>query len=687
MSAADAGGGVVAAPTVEEKANPDEAMLRKYAETCSEEAFAEIVRRHAGWVYHICRRNLQDSHLAEDATQAVFLLLSRKAPSIKPGTHVAGWLFQACRYVLADIRKHRARYQRRQELARQMAVCRVMDFSHADASPDPELSEALDEAIAGLRESDRQAILMHFYEEMTLGQMAAQLGINHEAAKKRVTRALSRLRKRLAGKVRITGKGMAVPVAVVLLLLRARGAEAVSADLTLAVAKGATTPGFSSTLAEIMAEGVRQATIRITSRLLSTLAMTAVSSTLFIGMGLSLSSRDVADRGATPSRATAVPVRVAIAGDGANHTPAVLSKAAAAVSPLQPSPANFTNDALESGTSDLYRHPSETTAAAKPDDSAEARAEEVKTSPDRPADRRVATPPLPPEVTESSTGVAGAAGGAAGRVLMRVTRLPDSPQLSRPASALAARRAVAVVVPSSLSETPSLDREPGADSQLPGEHSAPPRQPPPRRNPPFGWWRGGFFVNLPIHWPGMLFPHGKDMPPLPADFKFGKDRRPYVKGGGDREEPSSHGGSSIAVLGHRDGRKQAAELGSWMRGFPGHAQKFDPDDRWGRDGIWADVHAGREDFWEFLATIPRPWRHEGVHFDAGFRETDTCRFFADDWPVRDFANRGSGMAFSSQEGERGTSLFTHTSAVPEPSVGVWAFLLSVFAMGRRRARH
>jgi hypothetical protein len=57
----------------------DAALLHRYVELGCGEAFAGIVYRHGGWVYHLCRRNLGDAHLAEDAAQAVFLLLSRKA--------------------------------------------------------------------------------------------------------------------------------------------------------------------------------------------------------------------------------------------------------------------------------------------------------------------------------------------------------------------------------------------------------------------------------------------------------------------------------------------------------------------------------------------------------------------------------------------------------------------------------
>lgn len=274
----------------------DEALLRVYAQTGSGDAFAQIASRHAGWVYHTCRRNLRDSHLAEDATQAVFLLLARKASSLKSETHLAGWLFRACRYVLADVRKHQARYERRQALARDAALYRLGSCGAAEPSGDPDLSVAVDEAMARLRDSDRQAILMHFYEGLTFRQMAAQMGMTKDAAKKRVARAVARLRSRLNGKLggSASAAAIGVPLAGLLLLLKAQSAAAAPAAVAAAAAQAATLPGFSSVVAQLIAEGVRQATIRATGKLLAALGATASRGVILVVASLPLAdSRSV----------------------------------------------------------------------------------------------------------------------------------------------------------------------------------------------------------------------------------------------------------------------------------------------------------------------------------------------------------------------------------------------------------
>src|SRR5262245_47810077 len=74
-------------------------LLEQFRLTRSEQAFAELVRRHAGFVYTTCRRRLRrDTHLAEDVTQSVFLVLARRPPTRRRGAVLAGWLYQTAVY-------------------------------------------------------------------------------------------------------------------------------------------------------------------------------------------------------------------------------------------------------------------------------------------------------------------------------------------------------------------------------------------------------------------------------------------------------------------------------------------------------------------------------------------------------------------------------------------------------------
>jgi RNA polymerase sigma factor (sigma-70 family) len=105
-----------------QSAEDDMRLLRLYAEKGDEGAFSKLVSRHMGWVYSACCRGLKDRHLAEDAAQAVFLTLARRAKSISPKVRLSGWLFKTTRFAVADARKRETRHQRRQELAMALAA-------------------------------------------------------------------------------------------------------------------------------------------------------------------------------------------------------------------------------------------------------------------------------------------------------------------------------------------------------------------------------------------------------------------------------------------------------------------------------------------------------------------------------------------------------------------------------------
>ena len=202
----------------------DDALLAHFVDAADERAFAEVVRRHSRWLFSLALRALRDRHLAEDVTQAVFIILHKKAAAIRHGTPLCGWLFKTCRFAISDAHKRRTRLQRREtraaELMRHRLGAALVD---EDAPVDEDVSRALDESVAALSESDRHAVLLRFFEEKSLAEVGVTLGITEEAAKKRVARAVERLRKAFAR------RGMVAPAALLLLLLGNRSAEA--ADL------------------------------------------------------------------------------------------------------------------------------------------------------------------------------------------------------------------------------------------------------------------------------------------------------------------------------------------------------------------------------------------------------------------------------------------------------------------------
>src|SRR6266446_9460559 len=167
-------------------------LLQAYARDRSEAAFAELVRLHLDWVYSVALRHVGDPHLAEDVVQSVFVLLARKARHLRPGTLLSGWLFRTTRHVAAHARRAE---QRRK--SREATACTMI---HDSTAPDTgeilwqQLAPHLDQAVAALSEADRSAILLRFYEKMPLRRVGERLGVSEEAAKKRVGRALERMR-------------------------------------------------------------------------------------------------------------------------------------------------------------------------------------------------------------------------------------------------------------------------------------------------------------------------------------------------------------------------------------------------------------------------------------------------------------------------------------------------------------
>ena len=165
----------------------DGELLRAYAETQSDAAFSEIVRRYQNMVYTAALRQVGNAATAEDLTQAVFIVLSRKASGLSRDTILSGWLFRAVRFAAMDIQKTG---RRREERERSV----VMDAGEETDARWEEIAPWLDDGLAELGERDRDAVLLRFFDQKPWSEVGAALRMNENSARVRVTRALDKLR-------------------------------------------------------------------------------------------------------------------------------------------------------------------------------------------------------------------------------------------------------------------------------------------------------------------------------------------------------------------------------------------------------------------------------------------------------------------------------------------------------------
>lgn len=181
----------------------DQQLLREYTERASEAAFTELLRRHIDFVYSAALRMLGDAHLAEDVTQGVFLALAKNALELADRPTLAGWLHRTARNLAANTVRSDTRRRAREHNAAAMNQL---------LSPEPEadwerIAPDLDEALTELDDADRDALLSRYFQRKSAREIAEALGITEDAAQKRLSRAIERLRALLAARGVKAGAG------------------------------------------------------------------------------------------------------------------------------------------------------------------------------------------------------------------------------------------------------------------------------------------------------------------------------------------------------------------------------------------------------------------------------------------------------------------------------------------------
>ena len=194
----------------------DQRLLARFIEEGSQPAFTQLVERHRDFVYSTCRRELGDCGLAEDAAQVVFLILARKARSLRHEVVLSGWLFQTARFTAKDLlKRERRRGMRDDRIGAEMLGLAEQEQDAAWR----EISPWLHESLGRLNEKDRLAVLLRFFEDRSFAEIALVLGQKEDAARHRVNRALEKMRRTLSS------RGVAVPAAALAGLLAANAVK------------------------------------------------------------------------------------------------------------------------------------------------------------------------------------------------------------------------------------------------------------------------------------------------------------------------------------------------------------------------------------------------------------------------------------------------------------------------------
>jgi RNA polymerase sigma factor (sigma-70 family) len=220
----------------------DHELLAEFARSGCEPAFSALVERYVNLVYSTALRCTGNPHSAEEIAQAVFIILSRKGGKLSSRIVLSGWLYQTTRFTAANFLKGEIRRARREQEAYMQTI-----LDEPDGTAWNEITPLLDEAMGKLGETDRNAVVLRFFENKTAAEVAAKLKLTEPAAHKRVSRALEKLRKIFAK------RGVSLTTAILAGAISVNSVHAAPVGLAktisaVAIAKGATASTSTLTL-------------------------------------------------------------------------------------------------------------------------------------------------------------------------------------------------------------------------------------------------------------------------------------------------------------------------------------------------------------------------------------------------------------------------------------------------------
>src|ERR1041385_2621037 len=171
-------------------AQDDDQLLEEFTKKGSQEAFAELSRRYVNLVYSSALRQMADRHAAEDVTQAVFIVLSRKGAGLKRDVILSSWLLQTTAYAVKNARRAELRRRHYEKEAAQMKPT----TQEEDQKLWERISPEVDRAIGALASTYRDAVVLRYFDGKSYQEIGTRLKISEAAARQRISRGLAELR-------------------------------------------------------------------------------------------------------------------------------------------------------------------------------------------------------------------------------------------------------------------------------------------------------------------------------------------------------------------------------------------------------------------------------------------------------------------------------------------------------------
>ncbi|MBI3830607.1 MAG: RNA polymerase sigma factor [Planctomycetes bacterium] len=265
----------------------DADLMARYVKDGDALAFGALVERHAGMVYGVCRRILGDAHAAEDAGQAVFLLLTRKAAGLKPQVSLTGWLYRAAVLAACEARRNRATRERHEREAATMRAQEDSPDAGAALRNWEQIAPNLDAMLERLPSDQRDALVLRYLSGLSEADAARELDCPVGTLSARVSRGLERLRV-------LFGGGTVLPAGALAAALASHGSPSAPAAFASSVQSVCLGKAAATAITLAITEAVMKTMFWIKVKF----AAACVALALVLGAGAPLAYRALASEAA-----------------------------------------------------------------------------------------------------------------------------------------------------------------------------------------------------------------------------------------------------------------------------------------------------------------------------------------------------------------------------------------------------